>query len=181
VAESLRDFREIAAQRPEGMQIRGYVSTAFRCPYSGDIEPGAVRKVVDELMEIGCDEVSIGDTIGTASPGQTKALARELANVPNLFWHFHDTYGRAVANVMIALESGVGVGFDASAGGLGGCPYAPGATGNLATEDLVCLLESEGVGTGVNAELLARASLEVLALLDRLPSAKSQRALLAQP
>lgn len=180
VAESLDDFRAILAQRPTGLRVRGYVSTAFRCPFSGDIAPAAVRGVVDALTEMGCDEVSIGDTIGTATPRQTRALAAQLRDVPNLFWHFHDTFGRAVANVMAALESGVGVGFDASAGGLGGCPYAPGATGNLATEDLVCLFEAEGVGTSVNSELLAQASLEVFSTLGRSPSAKAQRALLAR-
>ena len=179
VTESLGDFRAILAQRPEGMPVRGYVSTAYRCPFAGDVDPETVRDVVTALVEMGCDEVSIGDTLGTATPRQTKILAKTLADVPNLFWHFHDTYGRAVANVMAALESGVGVGFDASAAGLGGCPYAPGATGNLATEDLVCLLESEGIGTSVNAERLARASLEVLAALGRQPSAKAQRAILA--
>jgi len=180
VAESLVDFRAILAQRPADLKVRGYVSTAFRCPFAGETDPGAVRAVVDELVAMGCDEVSIGDTIGTATPRQTKALASHLTDVPNLFWHFHDTYGRAIANVMAALESGVGVGFDASAGGLGGCPYAPGATGNLATEDLVCLLEAEGVDTSVNSELLARASLEVFSTLGRPATAKAQRSLLAR-
>jgi len=185
VAESLVEFGEILSQRPAGMRVRGYVSTAFDCPFCGPVAPAQVRPVVESLLELGCDEISIGDTLGTANPSRTRALARELSDVPNLFWHFHDTYGRAVANVMAAMESGVGIGFDASAGGLGGCPYAPGATGNLATEDLVCLLESEGIsidngiGSGIDQVRLALASVPILERLGRPVSAKSQAAILS--
>ena len=180
VAESLADFSEIVRQRPVGMLVRGYVSTAFDCPFSGPVSPAQVRSVVDALVTIGCDEISIGDTLGTANPSRTRELARQLSDISNLFWHFHDTYGRAVANVMAAMDSGVGVGFDASAGGLGGCPYAPGATGNLATEDLICLLESEGVRTGIDPVRLAQASVPILERLGRPISAKSQAAILSR-
>ncbi len=180
VAESLADFSEIVRQRPVGMLVRGYVSTAFDCPFSGPVSPAQVRSVVDALVTIGCDEISIGDTLGTANPSRTRELARQLSDISNLFWHFHDTYGRAVANVMAAMDSGVGVGFDASAGGLGGCPYASGATGNLATEDLICLLESEGVRTGIDPVRLAQASVPILERLGRPISAKSQAAILSR-
>lgn len=180
VAESLADFGEIVRQRPVGMLVRGYVSTAFDCPFSGPVSPAQVRSVVDALVTIGCDEISIGDTLGTANPSRTRELARQLSDISNLFWHFHDTYGRAVANVMAAVNSGVGVGFDASAGGLGGCPYAPGATGNLATEDLICLLKSEGVRTGIDPVRLAQASVPILERLGRPISAKSQAAILSR-
>ena len=180
VAESLADFSEIVRQRPVGMLVRGYVSTAFDCPFSGPVSPAQVRSVVDALVTIGCDEISIGDTLGTANPSRTRELARQLSDISNLFWHFHDTYGRAVANVMAAMDSGVGVGFDASAGGLGGCPYASGATGNLATEDLICLLESEGIRTGIDQVRLAQASVPILERLGRPISAKSQAAILSR-
>jgi hydroxymethylglutaryl-CoA lyase len=160
--------------------VRGYVSTAFECPYSGRVAPYAVARVVDRLFEIGVDEVSLGDTIGVAVPGEVVALARELAHVPKdrVAWHFHDTRGTALLNVGAAASLGYEA-FDASAGGLGGCPYAPGAAGNLATEDLVYFLQRSGVETGVDLTALARASLPVLELIGRLPTAKAQVATLA--
>lgn len=175
----LRTFREA---HPQGW-VRGYVSTAFECPYAGRVEPGRAVEVANQLWELGCSEISFGDTIGVASPREVGALAREVElNFAGphsaVAWHFHDTNGTGVANVSRALELGASV-FDSSAGGLGGCPYAPGAGGNLATEDLVYLLEREGVPTGVDLDRLIRASLPVLELLGRKPTSKAQLAVMA--
>jgi hydroxymethylglutaryl-CoA lyase len=184
IEESLAAFREVAqslrSRMPDSF-IRGYVSTAFECPYSGKIEPQAVVKVCQSLLEIGVDELSIGDTIGVAVPREVRLLTKALlTTVPaaKLAYHFHDTRGTAIANVADALELGI-TAFDSSAGGLGGCPYAPGAGGNLATEDLVYFLERSGIGTGIKLEELAAASLPVLELLGRAPSSKAQLAALA--
>lgn len=184
VSESLTVFAEVAnafrAAVPEGW-IRGYVSTAFECPYSGRIAPERTVEVAAELMRIGVDGVSIGDTIGVAAPREVKALTPLLLGVApmeKIAYHFHDTRGTAIANVAAALDLGIEA-FDSSAGGLGGCPYAPGAGGNLATEDLVYFLERSGIATGVSMEKLARASLPVLEILGRSPAAKSQLAALA--
>jgi len=177
-AEVVSQFR---AQSPAGT-VRAYVSTAFECPYSGKIAPGTVAKVVEKLDKIlGVDEVSIGDTIGVASPKEVRTLTPLLLDIldaQKIAYHFHDTRGTAVANVAAALEQGIKT-FDASAGGLGGCPYAPGAGGNLATEDLVYFLEREGEPTGVELQSLSRASLPIFQLLGRSPTAKAQLAALA--
>jgi isopropylmalate/homocitrate/citramalate synthase len=160
VAESLRAFQPIvAAAKERGMWVRGYVSTAFGCPYQGAVAPSEVARVAGRLTWLGCDEISIGDTIGVAVPeqvpGVVSAVLRELP-VERLALHLHDTGGLAIRNVAAGLELGVRT-FDAAAGGLGGCPFAPGAPGNLATETLVAFLEGEGLTTGVDAEAVARA------------------------
>lgn len=184
VDESLTVFGEVIAnfrsQVPFGW-VRGYVSTAFECPFAGRVLPPDAVSVATRLLALGCDEVSIGDTIGVAAPTEVRTLTRLLlAEIPpnKLVYHFHDTRGTAIANVSEALEHGV-MAFDASAGGLGGCPYAPGAGGNLATEDLVYFLERTGLATGIDLPALARASLPILELLGRPVSAKAQRAVLA--
>ncbi len=184
VDESINVFREVAeafrVARPNGW-IRGYVSTAFECPYAGPINPEQTVKVARLLVDLGVDEVSIGDTIGAASPKEVHALNEQLFDVipqSKTAYHFHDTRGTAIANVAAALDWGVEA-FDSSAGGLGGCPYAPGAGGNLATEDLVYFLEREGLATGIDLEKVAQASLSVLELLGRSPEAKAQRAVLS--
>lgn len=184
VEESLARFAEVVsafrAARPDGW-VRGYVSTAFECPYAGRVDPQKTVEVAKRLFEQGVDEVSIGDTIGVAVPAEVEALTvRLLDECPRdgLAYHFHDTRGTAIANTATALELGIEI-FDASAAGLGGCPYAPGAGGNLATEDLVYFLERSGVPTKVNLAVLAQASLPVLKLLGRPPSAKAQRAVLS--
>jgi hydroxymethylglutaryl-CoA lyase len=182
IEESLAVFGEILAAyrsaRPGGW-VRGYVSTAFECPYAGRIDPEATASVVDRLAALGVDEVSIGDTIGVAVPHEVEVLHKSLNVEPSkVAWHFHDTRGTAVANVARALELGYRA-FDASAGGLGGCPYAPGAGGNLATEDLVYFLERSGVSTGIDQGRLARASLDVLRHLGREPRSKAQTAVLS--
>jgi isopropylmalate/homocitrate/citramalate synthase len=156
IAESLARFRpvlEIAAR--EGVPVRGYLSTAFGCPFEGEVDPAAAARVARDLLDLGCAEVSVGDTIGVATPRRVleglEALA--AAGVPRerTVLHFHDTRGTGIANALVSLQAGY-ASFDSSAGGLGGCPYAPGAGGNLATEDLLYLLEGLGLETGVDLE-----------------------------
>ncbi|MBS1704306.1 MAG: hydroxymethylglutaryl-CoA lyase [Armatimonadetes bacterium] len=188
IGESITTFRQVVADFrvavPRGW-VRGYVSAAFECPFSGRVDPEKTLEVCNLLAsEVGVDELSIGDTIGVATPSEVGNLAGLLVNdyageIGHVAWHFHDTRGTAIANVAAALEWDVFRIFDSSAGGLGGCPYAPGAGGNLATEDLVYFLEREGYATGVDLETLARASLPVLELLGRQPAAKAQVAALA--
>lgn len=160
--------------------VRGYVSTIFECPYAGRIEPSRVREVIDRLLEIGVDEISLGDTIGVGVPQEVKQLHTELSGLDQskIVWHFHDTRGTAIANVAAALDLGYNS-FDSSAAGLGGCPYAKGAGGNLATEDLVYFAERSGLSTGVDLNLLAQASLPILTTLQKPPTAKAQLAALA--
>lgn len=184
VEGSLQVFAEVAARFREAVPdgwIRGYVSTAFECPFEGRLPAAVVVRVARRLIGLGCDEVSLGDTIGVAAPKEVRTLAATvLGEIPaeKIACHFHDTRGTAVANVAEALDRGISA-FDSSAGGLGGCPFAPGAGGNLATEDLVYFLERSGIETGVSMPDLARASLTVLERLGRAPSAKAQVAALA--
>jgi hydroxymethylglutaryl-CoA lyase len=155
VEESLRRFEPVLAEaREKGYRVRGYVSMVIACPYSGPTPPSAVADVVEKLLEMGCYEVSLGDTNGVGTPGTVGKLLRYLVEerrIPpeRLAAHFHDTYGQAIVNSLVALEHGIRT-FDSSVGGLGGCPYAEGATGNVATEDLVYFLEGTGVHTGVD-------------------------------
>jgi len=161
IAESLETYRAVcAAAKDAGLPVRAYVSTAFGCPFEGAVAPSAVAGVSAALMEMGAYEVAVSDTIGIAHPGQVApVLAAVAARVPldRVALHFHDTRGTALANVLTALDLGVTT-FDASAGGLGGCPYAPGATGNLATEDLLYMLDGLGIDTGVSLERVLAAS-----------------------
>lgn len=180
--ESLTGFAEVVAKfreaRPGG-RVRGYLSTVFQCPIAGRIPPEAVAPVAERLLEIGVDEISLGDTIGVGVPREVDAVHHALSlGTEGIAWHFHDTRGTAIANVARALELGYRV-FDSSAAGLGGCPYAPGAGGNLATEDLVYFLARNGIATGVDLEALARASLPVLAALGKGPQSRVQQAVLA--
>jgi hydroxymethylglutaryl-CoA lyase len=165
IAESIERFAPVVPRaKREGLFVRGYVSTAFWCPYEGRIEPRAVVDVVRRLLELDVDEISIGDTIGKAVPGEVDDLLDLLLDVlpqERVAMHFHDTYGTAVANALAAYERGITV-FDSSAGGVGGCPYAPGAAGNVATEDLVWALSRSGASTGIDLERLCAAS-DVLA------------------
>lgn len=184
IQQSLEGFAEVVAMHREAFPsgwIRGYVSTAFECPYAGRVTPQQVIQVCSSLMELGVDELAIGDTIGVAVPSEVRTLIKALEaefGLNRIAFHFHDTRGTAIANVAEALEAGVAA-FDSSAGGLGGCPYAPGAGGNLATEDLVYFLERSGVATGVDQFALAQASLPILRQLSRVPQSKVQRAALA--
>lgn len=184
IEESLAAFSEVAVRfreaRPNGW-VRGYVSMAFECPYEGRIEPARVAKVVEGLMRVGVDEISIGDTVGVAVPKDVRELTRVLLGVApakSMAYHFHDTRGSALANVAKALDLGIEA-FDSSAGGLGGCPYAPGAAGNLATEDLVYFLERTGIPTGIDLRALSEASLPILSLLGKQPRSRAQQAELA--
>ena len=161
VQESIDVFKPVVARAlKEQISVRGYISTCFVCPYEGTIAKEKVRDVAQALFDVGVDEISIGDTIGAATPKDvetTVAFLLQHFQTQRLAMHFHDTYGMAVANVYQSLQMGITV-FDSSAGGLGGCPYAPGASGNVATEDLVYLFDRLKVETGVSLKLLRRAS-----------------------
>ena len=161
VDASLDTYRAVCARASElNIRVRGYVSTAFGCPFEGEIAPARVAAVAEALMNMGTFEVAISDTIGIAHPGRVRGVVAVVADrVPlhAVALHFHDTRGTALANVLTALELGIST-FDASAGGLGGCPYAPGATGNLATEDLIYLLNGLGIETGIDLNALVQAS-----------------------
>jgi hydroxymethylglutaryl-CoA lyase len=171
---SLASYREVCQKASSlGVRVRAYVSTAFGCPFEGAVAPERVAAVSQSLVEMGAFEVSVSDTIGIAHPGQVPVVVSAVAaRVPlaKIALHFHDTRGTALANVLTALDLGVTT-FDASAGGLGGCPYAPGATGNLATEDLIYMLDGLGIETGVNLGALVDASAFIEARIGhRLPS-----------
>jgi isopropylmalate/homocitrate/citramalate synthase len=161
IDESFQRFVEFVPEAvKDGFWVRGYVSTCFGCPYEGRVKPEKVAEVARRLLELGCQEISIGDTIGVAVPTQVTEVMghlKEAAPVGVLAVHFHDTRGTALANVLAALETGIAV-VDSSAGGLGGCPYAPGASGNLATEDLLYMLHGMGIATGVDLAKVAAAS-----------------------
>ena len=174
IDESFARFLEFVPEaKAEGISVRGYVSTCFGCPYEGRVDPGRVLEVAVRLRTAGCDEISIGDTIGVGVPTQVHDVMGRLAEalpLSSLAVHFHDTRGTALANVLAALEEGIAI-VDSSAGGLGGCPYAPGASGNLATEDLVYMLQGMGIETGVDLAAVVRASRGLAQHLGRrLPS-----------
>lgn len=157
IDEAVDTLSEVVAEaKKQGHLVRGYLSVVFECPYEGSVNQDQVARLVERLLAMGIDELSLGDTIGAATPGQVVSLVGLLSKsvpLPNLALHFHDTRGTALANVVAGLESGVTT-FDASIGGMGGCPYAPGAAGNLATEDLVYMLNGLGVKTGINLDKL---------------------------
>src|SRR5436309_4620608 len=169
IDESFENYAPVAVRaRAEGIRVRGYVSTAFGCPYEGDVPPEKVLEVCARLLDLGCYEVSVGDTIGVGTPMQVQGVIGMLLQVippSKLAMHFHDTRGTALANTLAALEMGIAT-YDASSGGLGGCPYAPGASGNLATEDLIYMLDHMGIETGVSLDRLVAASLIVAPYLD---------------
>jgi len=170
VAATLKAFEEvIGPARAEGLSVRAYVSTVWGCPYEGEVAPEAALAIARELLDRGCYQVSLGDTIGVGTPVQTQRILdvflREVAP-ERLALHLHDTRGTALANVLVGLEMGI-TSFDASVGGLGGCPYAPGAAGNLATEDLVYTLSGMGIGTGVDLEALWEAGQVAEAVVGR--------------
>jgi len=174
VDESLANYRHVCDRAiAAGLRVRGYLSTAFGCPYEGAVDPARVADVTARIADLGVFEVAVSDTIGIAHPGQVpKVLEAVLAKVPvgKVALHFHDTRGTALANVLAALPFGIAT-FDASAGGLGGCPYAPGAAGNLATDDLIYMLDGLGIDTGVSLRAVSEASAFIGARLDHpLPS-----------
>ncbi|HEY8183352.1 MAG TPA: hydroxymethylglutaryl-CoA lyase [Thermoanaerobaculia bacterium] len=169
IDESFVNYAPVTARaRAEGMRVRAYISTAFGCPYEGDVPPEKVLEVSARLLDLGCYEVSVGDTIGVGTPMQVQGVVGMLLQVipaSKLAMHFHDTRGTALANTLAALEMGIAT-FDASSGGLGGCPFAPGASGNLATEDLIYMLDHMGIETGVALDRLVAASSIVGPYLD---------------
>lgn len=182
IAESLQNIAQVMARaRQERLWVRGYVSTCFGCPYEGEVPPARVVDVAQQLLDLGIDEVCLGDTIGVATPGAVdRVLEPVLARVPvdRLGLHFHDTRGTALANTLRALEYGCVI-FDSAAGGLGGCPYAPGAAGNLATEDLLYMAHGMGIATGVDLERVIAASRFIAARLGRTLTSKVYQAELA--
>jgi hydroxymethylglutaryl-CoA lyase len=170
VGETLAAFEEtIGPAREAGMKVRGYVSTVWGCPYEGDVDPKRALAIAEKLLAMGCYQVSLGDTIGVGTPRQTaRILDLVLGRIPRekLAMHMHDTRGTALANVLVGLEMGIRD-FDASVGGMGGCPYAPGAAGNLATEDLVYMLHGMGLTTGVDLDRLVEAGRVAQSLVGR--------------
>jgi len=183
VAESIERFKPVVERaRADGVRVRGYVSCVLGCPFDGEVKPRAVAGVADALWDLGCYEISLGDTIGVGTPLKARQLLRAVAGtvpVSGLAMHFHDTYGQALANLYAGMEEGVRV-IDSAAGGLGGCPYAPGATGNVATEDVVYLLEGLGVATGVDLTRLVAASSQIGRLIGRPPASRVAAALNAK-
>jgi hydroxymethylglutaryl-CoA lyase len=178
IDDSLTTYRAVCDHAiAAGLRVRGYLSTAFGCPFEGTVAPDQVAAVAARVADLGVFEVAISDTIGIAHPGQVpRVLDAVLARVPaeRLALHFHDTRGTALANVLASLPFGIAT-FDASAGGLGGCPYAPGAAGNLATDDLVYMLDGLGIETGVSLEAVSEASAFIASRIDhRLPSRYAQ-------
>jgi hydroxymethylglutaryl-CoA lyase len=181
IEESLANFRPVVAlAKQEAIPVRGYISTVFGCPYEGHIAPRQVLNVAQALLAMGIDELSLGDTIGVATPNQVVEVLDLLTGegaipIEKLAVHFHDTRGTALANVLTALQMGISI-IDSSAGGLGGCPYAPGAAGNLATEDLVYMLNGLGIATGVDLAKLVAATSFIAPLLGHAPTSKYYQA-----
>jgi hydroxymethylglutaryl-CoA lyase len=183
VAESIERFKPVLARaKADDVKVRGYISCVLGCPFDGEIKPKAVADLATTLWELGCYEISLGDTIGVGTPEKAKEMLRAVsASIPpaKLAMHFHDTYGQALANLYAGLEQGVRV-IDAAAGGLGGCPYAPGATGNVATEDVVYMLEGMGVSAGVDMDRLLAATNEMSGVLGKPPVSRVASALNAK-
>jgi isopropylmalate/homocitrate/citramalate synthase len=181
IAESLANFRPVVAlAQQEKVTVRGYISTVFGCPYEGKVEPRQALNVAQALLEMGIDELSLGDTIGVATPNQVVDVIGLLVvegaiPIGQLAMHFHDTRGTALANVLMALQTGISI-IDSSAGGLGGCPYAPGAAGNLATEDLLYMLHGMGIHTGVDLDKVVAATSFIAPLLGHAPTSKYYQA-----
>jgi len=170
IAESLDRFVPVVeAAKAAGVRVRGYVSCVLGCPYEGEVAPEAVASVAATLFDMGCYEVSLGDTIGTGTPGKTRRMLDAVARrvpIDKLAGHYHDTYGQALVNIYASLQAGVAT-FDASVAGLGGCPYAAGASGNVATEDVVYMLDGLGVETGIRLDALVETSAWICERLGR--------------
>ncbi|MCK9535806.1 MAG: hydroxymethylglutaryl-CoA lyase [Pseudomonas sp.] len=179
ISQSLTRFEPLlAAAQQHGVRVRGYVSCVLGCPYEGEIAPEQVGAVAQALYDMGCYEISLGDTIGVGTPNKAAALFAEVAkNIPRaqLAGHFHDTYGQALANIYASLSEGIAV-FDSSVAGLGGCPYAKGASGNVATEDVLYMLKGLGIHTGVSLEKVIAAGLTISAVLGRETGSRVARA-----
>lgn len=183
IAQSLARYQDvIVLARDSGVRVRGYVSCVMGCPFTGYVKPEAVAAVSASLFAMGCHEISLGDTLGSGTPAATKSLidaCRQVVPVSALAGHFHDTYGMAIANIHAALEADVQI-FDSSVAGLGGCPYSPGATGNVATEDVIYLLNGLGMTHGVDLDALIDVGVFINAQLGRETASRVSRALLAK-
>jgi hydroxymethylglutaryl-CoA lyase len=183
IAESLERFRPVVdAAIASNIRVRGYISCVVGCPYEGDIRPQMVAEVARALFDMGCYEISLGDTIGVGTPGKIRAMIEACATrVPadKLAGHYHDTYGQALANIYASMELGVAT-FDSSVSGLGGCPYAKGASGNVATEDVVYMLHGLGIETGVDLDKVVEIGAWISAVLNREPGSKAGRAIAAK-
>jgi len=184
ITESLDRFRPVAETAlKQGLRVRGYISCVLGCPYEGDVDVARVVQVARELDAMGCYEVSLGDTIGVGTPVRARAMIDAVAMavpVERLALHFHDTYGQALANILACLEAGVAC-VDAAVAGLGGCPYAPGASGNVATEDVVYMLHGMGIRTGIDLQALVAAGTAISGVLGREPASKVGRAMRVKP
>ena len=183
IDESLERFAPVVeAAKAQRMRVRGYISCAAGCPYEGEVKPAAVADLAGKLYRMGCYEVSLGDTIGVGTPKKIRAVIEAVGKkvpIGKIAGHYHDTYGQALANIYASLELGVKT-FDSSVAGLGGCPYAKGATGNVATEDVVYMLDGLGIETGIDLEKLFRAGEFICKALGREPASRVARALAAK-
>jgi len=183
IAQSLERFAPVVkAARASKIRVRGYISCAAGCPYEGEVKPQAVAALAEKLYKMGCYEISLGDTIGVGTPGRIRAMIEAVAKrvpIGRLAGHYHDTYGQALANIYASLEAGVRT-FDTSVAGLGGCPYAKGATGNVATEDVIYMLDGLGIETGVDLAKVLRTGRFICRALGREPSSKVARAFAAK-
>jgi len=183
IAQSLERFRPVTdAAREAGIKVRGYISCVLGCPYEGEIAPAKVAEVARALHDMGCYEISLGDTIGVGTPGKTQAMIEACAGqvpIARLAGHYHDTYGQALANIYASLEMGVAT-FDSSVAGLGGCPYAKGASGNVATEDVVYMLNGLGIETGVDLDKVVEIGRWICGVIGKEPVSKAAKALAAK-
>ncbi len=182
IDESITRLEPVAEQaKAAGIRVRGYVSCVLGCPYEGKIEANAVAAVCDQLKQLGCDEISLGDTIGTGTPAVANALVKTVSSVvpiEQLAVHFHDTYGQALANILACLDAGIRI-IDSSVSGLGGCPYAKGASGNVASEDVVYMLHGLGFATGIDLDALANTGDWISKQLQRPNNSKAGLALIS--
>lgn len=183
IAEGLARFSSVCdAARQNNIRVRGYVSCVLGCPYEGDVPADRVADLAAQLINLGCYEISLGDTIGIGTPGKAQALVDRVASrvpVEQLAAHFHDTYGQALANILAVMERGISV-IDCAVAGLGGCPFSPGATGNVATEDVLYMLDGLGIETGAELRAVAEAGRFVMEKLGRPPDSRVNRALAAK-
>lgn len=180
IAESLERFKPVAAAaQARGIKVRGFVSCALGCPFEGAVSPGKVAEVTRALVEMGCTDVGVSDTIGVGTPRKVQDVLEACLNVvprEHIAVHFHDTYGQALANILRALDMGISI-VDSAVAGLGGCPYAPGASGNVATEDVVYMLNGMGIDTGIDLDELVRTAWWISTVLGRTPTSRVAQAL----
>ncbi len=183
IAESIERFRPVAeAAKRQGLRLRGSISCAFGCPYQGEVSPDSVADVARRLRDLGCDEIDIADTIGVGTPGQVRRVIEPVARefpIERLSGHFHDTYGQAIANIYASMELGIAI-FHSSVAGLGGCPYAKGATGNVSTEEVLYLMNGLGIETGVDLDAVVDAGQFIARHLGRKAASRAGNAIAAK-